>query len=93
MDDNARPHRARIVDQYLEQVGVQRLPWPACTPDLNPIEHVWDFFFPKSQTSPTPTRDLKRLKSGVGRRMAQITQDYLCTLIQSMPNRLREVIN
>jgi transposase len=36
MDDNARPHRARIVDQYLEQVGVQRLSWPACSP-------VWDF--------------------------------------------------
>jgi transposase len=43
MDDNARPHRARIVDQYLEQVSVQRFPWPACSPDLNPIELVSDF--------------------------------------------------
>jgi transposase len=43
MNDNARSHRARIVDQYLEQVGMQRLPWPACSPDLNPIKHVWDF--------------------------------------------------
>jgi transposase len=40
MDNNARPHRAKIVDQYLEQVGVQGLPWPACSLDLNPIEHV-----------------------------------------------------
>ena len=23
MDDNARPHRARVVDQYLEQEGIQ----------------------------------------------------------------------
>ena len=23
MDDNARPHRARVVDQYLEQEGIE----------------------------------------------------------------------
>jgi hypothetical protein len=62
MDDNARPHRARIVDQYLEQVGVQRLPWPACTPDLNLIEHVWDFFFRRvrrRQPRPETLNDLR----------------------------------
>ena len=32
MDDNARPHRARVVDQYLEQEGIERMDWPARSP-------------------------------------------------------------
>ena len=36
------PHRARIVDAYLQQEQITRVDWPACSPDLNPIEHAWD---------------------------------------------------
>ena len=43
MDDNARPHRARIVQHFLQQEAVQTIPWPAMSPGMNPIEHVWDF--------------------------------------------------
>ena len=42
MDDNARAHRARITNRYLEQAAIVRLDWPARSPDLNPIEHAWD---------------------------------------------------
>ena len=42
MDDNARAHRARITDQYLEQATIVRMEWPARSPDLNPTEHALD---------------------------------------------------
>ncbi|GBM13061.1 hypothetical protein AVEN_101910-1 [Araneus ventricosus] len=41
-DDKARPHRARIVGDYLQQETIQRMEWPARSLDMNPIEHVWD---------------------------------------------------
>lgn len=41
MHDNARPQAARVVRQYLEEVEIPTLNWPARSPDLNPIKHVW----------------------------------------------------
>jgi hypothetical protein len=37
MDDNARPHRSRAVTAYLQSEAVTSVPWPAMSPDLNPI--------------------------------------------------------
>nr|CAH7742060.1 unnamed protein product [Callosobruchus chinensis] len=43
MDDNARPHHTRAVQQVLENGNIARLEWPAMSPDMNPIRHVWDY--------------------------------------------------
>lgn len=42
MDDKARPHQTRIVDQYLQDEGIERMEWPVRSPDFNWIEYVWD---------------------------------------------------
>ncbi|GFW96574.1 transposable element Tcb2 transposase [Trichonephila clavipes] len=38
--DNAHPHTARVAQDFLRHF--QTLPWPARSPDLSPVEHVWD---------------------------------------------------
>ena len=40
-DDIARPHCARIIEEYKNQQIMASLPWPSLLPDLNPMEHVW----------------------------------------------------
>ena len=64
MDDNATIHRARIVRDWFNehQSDFQQLSWTPQSPDLNPIENVWDMLERRiRQQSPLPSniQDLK----------------------------------
>ncbi|GFX47687.1 hypothetical protein TNCV_699411 [Trichonephila clavipes] len=40
--DNACPHVAKTVQDFCSTQHMQLLPWPDYSPDISPIEHVWD---------------------------------------------------
>lgn len=92
MHDNARCHTARAVTDYLNEVGIQVLPWPARSPDLNPIEHVWDNLKRRVRVRvPAPTT-LGELKTAVIEEWHNIPQSDIQDIMDGLPNRLQEVI-
>lgn len=92
MHDNARPHVARVVTDYLDEVGIERLDWPACSPDLNLIEHFWDQLKRAVRRRPVQPSTLQELRIALSGEYNLIPQERIVTLIYSMPSRMRSVI-
>ena len=90
--DNARPHVARIVTEKLEQSSVEVLPWPARSPDLSPIEHLWDVIGRKIYHSdqPSPPTDLRTLSQRLMEEWSMVPQTVIQNLIDSVPNRVEQ---
>ena len=92
MDDNARPHRARVVQEYLERESIERMDWPAVSPDLNPIEHVWDQLQYRLSQRPNQPQTLDDLENALREEWNNLPQQNLETLIMSMQRRCQAVL-
>ncbi|GFX75158.1 transposable element Tc1 transposase [Trichonephila clavipes] len=91
-DDNARPHRARLVENMLEAETIQRMEWPACSPDLNPIEPVRDMLRRRIAARPRPPATVRDLEIALLEEWNSIPQSLIDNLIASMANRCAGVL-
>lgn len=92
MHDNAKAHVARIVTQYLEDVNILTLPWPARSPDMNPIEHIWDNLKKRIRArTPAPTT-ITELKTAAIEEWNNIPQSDIQHIMDGLANRLEKVI-
>ena len=93
MDDNARPHRARIVQHFLQQEAVQKIPWPAMSPDMNHIEHVWDIIGRKINQRNPKCQNIDELRTAILQEWEHFPQERLRRLVRSMTRRVTELHN
>lgn len=92
MHDNARPHVARIVMEYLTQVNIPQIAWPARSADLNPIEHVWDMLGRRIRKRVPAPKTLDQLRAALLEEWEDIPQNAIRHLIEGMPRRIHLVI-
>ena len=92
MDDNATPHRSRAVTSYLRSEAVTSVPWPAMSPDWNPIEHIWDMLGHRIQAQKPPVQNICQLKATLHREWQQLSQQDIRRLTGGMRHRVEAII-
>ena len=92
MDDNARPHRSRVVTAYLQSEAVTSVPWPAMNPHLNLIEHIWDMLGRRMKAREPPVQLIRQLKVALHREWQQLSKQDNRRLTGVMRRRVDAVI-
>ncbi|GFX77425.1 transposable element Tcb2 transposase [Trichonephila clavipes] len=87
MDDNAPCHRTLAAEQLLESEDIERMDWLARSPDLNPIEHVWDFLRRRLAAHTLPPVTIRELRLALQDEWAAMPPQLIDTLILSMGRR------
>lgn len=99
MQDNAPVHRAHIIRDLLQELGLDIMEWPPYSPDLNPIENIWAIMktiiindHPELQNAPDNDQTLCALIQAAKEAWGSIEERVLKNLSNTMPNRVRAVI-
>ena len=92
MDDNARPHRPAQVEELLEREDIRRMEWPARSPDLNPIEHVWDALGRRIAARPNAPMTIQHLSNALIEEWNALPQGLITILVESIGSRCRACI-
>lgn len=90
MHDNDPKHTSRLVKSCLLENGVQVLKWPAQSPDLNPIENLWNDVEQHIQV--VKPKNMAELWTEIEKSWYAIPNERCRTLVESLPRRCAAVI-
>ena len=91
--DNARPHTARATTQFLTANNVNVMEWPSMSPDLSPIEHIWDELDRRVRARPNQPTNLPQLQATLLQEWNNLPNNIVRRYIRSTRNRCGAVIN
>ncbi|CAF1457733.1 unnamed protein product [Rotaria sordida] len=88
--DNDPKHTARIVKNWLDNQGIKRLIWSPFSPDMNPIEHLWDEL--ERRMKKHQLKNENELRDILQAEWEGIGQNITNKLVESVPSRLYECL-
>ena len=91
MQDNAAVHTSRRSVEWFREKGIEVLPWPAKSPDLNPIENVWYLLSRKVYGGGTQYYSVEELTKAILKAWDEITEEVVIGLYNTMSRRLSKV--
>lgn len=94
MQDGARPHTSKVTEKELHERNIYPIYWPAFSPDLNPIEAVWNWIKDWIQEQYPNDEQLSydQLREVVRASWDALPEQFLKDLIDSMQARCEAVI-
>ncbi|KAI1000189.1 hypothetical protein K3495_g8009 [Podosphaera aphanis] len=92
MQDNDPKHTSKKARQFLRDHSLAVLPWPANSPRLNPIEHLWNYIKKRLKDYPPPPNGILELWDRVQDEWAKIPAEECQKLIESLSRRIDAVI-
>ncbi|KAK3535289.1 hypothetical protein QTP70_007432 [Hemibagrus guttatus] len=77
--------KARSIKTWMSEFGVEELDWPAQSPDLNPIEHLWDELEWRLRARPSRPTSVPDLTNVLLEERSKIPINTLLNLVESLP--------
>ena len=93
-DDNAETSRARVVNNFLQHQQINRMDWPARSPDFNPIKPTWHVLGRRIRANHPPKPNFNRLFKILPQKWQVISQKQLSRCcIRTMRQSCLDCIN
>ena len=90
--DNDPKHTSRRAKEWFTNEEITVLNWPAQSPDLNPIEHLWHHLKLKLANYEQKATSIHQLWERCDKEWNSFTPEICCNYIKSMPDRVRAVL-
>lgn len=90
--DNASVHTATIVNDWFKDHKIEKLNFPARSPDLNIIENVWGVLSREVYKGGKQYTDVNQLKVAIRTAWKKMSQKYIKNLYNSLPDRIAAVL-